>query len=103
MTIIKPHTNRSFVLFMSLFACLAVGGGVFLICEYNAIASMRVEVSGLKESMVGLQVANADLKERLFSMTTVTKLKEKGTEFGLTLERRPEYLNERQWLSDSSL
>lgn len=103
MTIIKPHTNRSFALFMTLFAFLAVGGGIFLMCEYNAVASMRVEVSGLKGNMVGLQGANADLKERLFSMTTATKLKENATQFGLVLERRPEYLNERQWLSDSSL
>lgn len=103
MTIIKPHSNRSFLPAFFLCALLVVGGGIFLICEYNAVASTRFEIATLKKQMVNLQVANADLKDTLFSMTTATKLGEKATEFGLTIEKRPEYLNERQWLSDSSL
>jgi hypothetical protein len=103
MTIIRPHSNRSLLLFVGFFGLLAVGGGILLVCEYGAVASARFELGALKEQIVSLQVTNADLKETLVSMTGATKLREKASEFGLTLEKRPEYLNERQWLSDSSL
>lgn len=103
MTIIKPHTNRSFKLyFIGVFLFLFVMGGVY-IAEYNAVANLRFQVRDMKESMVKLQGENADLKDKVFSMNDPKKLQELAQEKGLFMDRKPQYMKVNQWVSDSSL
>ena len=88
--------------FIVLAACVTLFGGVLLIFEYTGLASDRHEVDRLQKELVVLQAENADVKDALYTATNINVLQARAADFGLTLERRPEYLNERQWLSDSS-
>ena len=102
MTIIKPHKNRNLAYFIAILFTLIIGGGVLYIFEYNGVADARFDVVALKRQVQDLEVKNADLKNSLFSYTDPQKLEAAATNFNLTLDKKPQYLNQQQWLSAST-
>jgi hypothetical protein len=102
MTIIKPRAYKNHLRFFFLLFLLIVLGGLLYIFEYNAVVENRQNLKNLKKSIIELQVLNADLKNNLYQITAAASLEKMAGEYGLEFERRPEYLNINQWLSDSS-
>ncbi|MEK7512650.1 MAG: hypothetical protein AAB601_00435 [Patescibacteria group bacterium] len=102
MTIIKPHKNTSFLSFLIILGIVLGGGGLFYVFEYASVVEARSVKKALRAETVTLQVKNADLKNSLYSMTDAASLERLAKDLGLIMEKRPEYLNERQWLSVSS-
>ncbi|MDP3975242.1 MAG: hypothetical protein Q8P88_03090 [Candidatus Jorgensenbacteria bacterium] len=102
MTIIKPHKNFELKHFLvSLFALLVVGGG-FYILEYNSLAAERYEVRDLKKAVERAREVNADLTNALYERLDPSKLKPLAADYGLTIDRNPEYLTFSPWRSVSS-
>ncbi len=92
MTIINPNKNKRLTFFFaSLFAVILFGGIVY-IKQYNALANSRYELRALKQEMVSLEVKNADLKNELYQITDASKFDALAEEYGLVLERQPQYI-----------
>ena len=102
MTIIRPAQYRGFISFFVIIFGLIIISSVFYIFEYNSFVESSTEIKALKKRMVEFQALNADLKNAFYEATDVPTLEKIGIEHGLSLDKRPEYLNSNQWLSDSS-
>lgn len=102
MTIIKPHRHFELASFLvPLFLLLVLGGGLYIL-EYNLLASTRFEVDELKQAVERAREVNAELKNALYEKLDPSKLKPLAAEYGLTLDRTPEYLSFTPWRSVSS-
>jgi cell division protein FtsL len=77
-------------------------GGIFYVLEYNSFVSARYQVNSLKKQISDAITANTDLKNQLFKMTDPVELQTLAAKYNLTLERKPQYLNQNQWVSVSS-
>jgi cell division protein FtsL len=102
MTILQPHKNRAVVNFLVILFVILLTGGVFYIFEYNSFVNTRYQLSALKKSVVELQASNADLKSDFYKVTDPAQFEKMAADRGLILERKPDYLKQDQWLSDSS-
>ena len=102
MTIIKPIEIKNGIhslifLFIAIFV-----SGIFYVLEYNSFANTRYQVNSLKERIADASTANADFKNILYKMTDSVRLNSLAPQYQLTLERKPQYLSQNQWVSDSS-
>ncbi len=102
MTIIKPSEYGRYVRFLAIIFGILLSGGIFYIFQYNALVDVRFEISSLKDSIVGLEAANADLKNNLYEAVEPEKLQSFARDNGLILEKNPKFLSSDKWLSDSS-
>jgi len=102
MTIIRPIEARNNVRFLILLFVVIFVGGIFYVLEYNSLVNARYEVSSLKKQIADASTANIDLKNNLYKMTDPVQLDSLAAKYQLTLERRPQYINQNQWVSDSS-
>ena len=102
MTIIKPTEARNNIRFLILLFIIIFAGGIFYVLEYNSLVNARYEVSSLKKQIADATAANIDLKNNLYKMTDPVQLDSLAAKYQLTLERRPQYINQNQWVSDSS-
>lgn len=92
MTIIKPHMHSSLKLFLAVLFILLLGGGIWFVYEYNAVAAMRYEMKEIQKEIVGAEVINAELKNTLLTSLDPTKLEMLAQEKGLMLEQNPRYV-----------
>ena len=102
MTIIKPIETRNNLRFLILLFAVIFASGIFYVLEYNSLVNARYQASSLKKQIADATAANADLKNNLYKMTDPVKLDLLAKEHHLTLERKPQYINQYQWVSDSS-
>ncbi len=92
MTIISPGRAQGYALFLiALFAVVLVGGLVYIF-EYNALVDARYEEQQLKQSIVQMQVKNADLKNNLYTITNPATLQKLAVASNLVLDRQPNYI-----------
>ena len=93
MTILSPQTTnvslKSFLIV--LFCVLFVGGGIYIL-TYNSFVAHRHTVNGLEDRIVAAEVENADLKKSLYRILDPVLLEVRAAEYGLILDRKPEYL-----------
>jgi hypothetical protein len=64
--------------------------------------SARYQVNSLKKQLADVSATNTDLKSQLYKMTDPVQLQTLAAKYNLTLERKPQYLNQNQWVSVSS-
>ncbi|MEK7505996.1 MAG: hypothetical protein AAB377_03315 [Patescibacteria group bacterium] len=102
MTIIKPIEAKNNLRFLILFFVAIFASGIFYVLEYNSLVNARYQASSLKKQIADATAANADLKNNLYKMTDPVKLDLLAKEHHLILERKPQYINQYQWVSDSS-
>jgi hypothetical protein len=102
MTIIKPIEVRNNVRFLVLLFITILAGGIFYVLEYNSLVNARYQASSLKKQIAEASAVNTDLKNSLYKMTDPVQLDSLASKYKLTLERRPQYINQHQWVSDSS-
>jgi hypothetical protein len=102
MTIIKPTEVRNNVRFLIFLFITIFVGGIFYVLEYNSLVNARYEASSLKKQIADASATNIDLKNNLYKMTDPVQLDSLAAKYQLTLERRPQYINQNQWVSDSS-
>lgn len=69
---------------------------------YSELVNNRHAIKDVKDSIIALEVENADLKNQLFTMTDPSGLEVLAAEFDFVFESNPQYLNLSQWISDSS-
>ncbi len=99
MTIIKPLAIRNNVRFLAFLFVMILAGGVFYVLEYNSLVSARYQVNSLKKQMADASAMGADLKSGLYKMTDPVQLGSLAPKYQLTLERKPQYLDQNQWVS----
>ncbi|TSA44829.1 hypothetical protein D4R51_03065 [bacterium] len=102
MTIIRPIEVKNNIRFLIFFFFTIFIGGIFYVLEYNSFVNARYEASALKKQIADVSTANADLENNLYKMTDPVQLGSLAPKYQLTLERKPQYLNQNQWVSDSS-
>lgn len=102
MTIIKPTAIKNNVRFLAFLFVMILAGGIFYILEYNSFVSVRYGVNSLRKEIADASAMNADLKSGLYKMTDPVQLGSLAPRYRLTLERKPQYLNQNQWVSVSS-
>jgi len=102
MTFIRPTLNRHYIRFFILFAFIVLSGGIFYVFEYNSFVNTRYQVMTLKGKIAEAEANNVSLKNEYYKMTDPVYLEALVPKYGLTLERRPEYLEQSKWVSDSS-
>ena len=93
MTILSPQAAdvslKSFL--VVLFCILFIGGGIYIF-TYNSFVAHRHTVNGLEDRIVAAEVENADLKKSLYRTLDPVLLEARAAEYGLILDRKPEYL-----------
>ncbi len=92
MTIIQPDKNVKFSRYVLLLFLMVFLGGGFYIFEYNSFVDSKYELKSVKQNIIDLQEANADLKEGINRLTDSKELERIAKENNLTIERKPEYL-----------
>ena len=92
MTIIKPHTNRQFVQFITVFFAFLLLGGLIYIFQYNALVNARAETNELKNRIVEAQTELATLKNGLYQILDPVALSSLASQEGLTVEKYPRYV-----------
>ncbi|MGC9610729.1 MAG: hypothetical protein ABSE68_00700 [Minisyncoccia bacterium] len=102
MTILKPGEARNNLKFIIFLFSIILVGGIFYVLEYNSFVNTRYQVNTLKKQIADASAANTELKNNLYKMTDPVQLDSLAQKYQLTLERRPQYLNQSQWVSDSS-
>ena len=102
MTIIKPIQVKNNVRFILLLIVMVVTGGILYVLEYNSFVNARYQANALKSNVAEEVGENTDLENSLYKMTDPVKLDSLASKYQLTLERKPQYLNQNQWVSDSS-
>ncbi len=102
MTIIRPTFNKNYVRFFVLLAIVVLAGGIFYVFEYNSFVNTRYQVTTLKNKIADAETMSAGLKSTYYKMTDPVHLETLVPEYHLTLERRPDYLEQSKWVSDSS-
>lgn len=102
MTIIKPIEAKNNVRFLIFLFATVFVSGIFYVLEYNSLVNARYQASSLKKQIADAAAINADLKDNLYKMTDPVRLDLLAKEHQLTLERKPQYINQYQWVSDSS-
>ena len=102
MTIIKPTAVRSNIRFLIFLFIAIFIGGIFYVLEYNSLVNARYQVNSLKKQIADASTVNIDLKNKLYKMTDPVQLNALAAKYQLTLERKPQYINQNQWVSDSS-
>lgn len=68
-----------------------LGGGVYIF-EYKSFIDSKHELKSIKDNIINLQEANADLKEEIYQLTDPTELQKIAKENNLILDKKPEYL-----------
>lgn len=96
MTIIRPHAPSTIKYFLYIVFGVLLICGAFYISEYSSLAELRHTTTSLKGQVVGLQTANADLKNELYRMIDPARLETAAIDSGLTLDKRPHYVTTRQ-------
>ncbi|MGC9603266.1 MAG: hypothetical protein ABSF47_02240 [Minisyncoccia bacterium] len=102
MTIIRPIQTKNGFRFLFLFFLTIFVSGIFYVLEYNSFVSARYQVNSLKKQLADVSATNTDLKSQLYKMTDPVQLQTLAAKYNLTLERKPQYLNQNQWVSVSS-
>jgi hypothetical protein len=102
MTIIKPIQAKNNLKYLFFLFLIIFAGGIFYVLEYNSFVNIRYQVNSLKKQIADASAANTELKNNLYKMTDPVQLDSLAQKYQLTLERRPQYLNQSQWVSDSS-
>lgn len=102
MTILKPTQIKNNIRFLIFLFITIFVGGIFYVLEYNSFVNARYQVSVFKKQIADAAAANADFKNNLYKMTDPVQLDLLASKYQLTLERRPQYINQNQWVSDSS-
>ncbi len=102
MTIIRPLEAKNNLRFLVLLFLTIFVSGIFYVLEYNSLVSARYQVNSLKKQIADASAANTDLKSQLYKMTDPVQLNSLAAKYNLTLERKPQYLNQNQWVSVSS-
>jgi cell division protein FtsL len=102
MTIISPSKNLGTLKFILLIFAVIFAGGLFYIYQYNQLVNLKHRIANLEEAIVRSHVLNTDLKDGLYRLTEPAVLKAAAFEKGLILDAKPDYLEIKQWLSDSS-
>ncbi len=102
MTIIRPTFNKNYIRFFILLAIVVLAGGIFYVFEYHSFVNTRYQVTTLRGNITEAETANANLKSTYYKMTDPVHLETLVPQYHLTLERRPDYLEQSKWVSDSS-
>ncbi|MCL4404033.1 hypothetical protein M1432_01700 [Patescibacteria group bacterium] len=103
MTIFKPNFHKTFVKFFALLFMTLLVGGVFYVIEYNSLVNARYQVNALKSQIASEETSQTALQSQLYRATDPVKLEALASQYSLTLDNRPQYLQGTQWVSDSSL
>ncbi len=102
MSIIKPSIyaqNARFIMFLLSFILMA---GISYILMYNSLVNARYQVTNLKSQITEAVNVNNNLKSEVFNITSPQSLNSLAVKYNLVLDTKPEYLSEKQWVSDSS-
>lgn len=91
MTIIQPH-KRQFNIRLAILIALFIAVVFMNISVYNAIVDMRYALKTQEKSLKTLEVANAELKNKLYGLLDVGNASLVAEKLSLVKERRPEYL-----------
>lgn len=102
MTILNPTKSKEYLVFVIQFFVLIIIGSVFYIYHYNLLAENRFKLSELKEAIITAEVESAELKNKFYGAINPAELKLLAVDYNLVLDKNPDYLNIRQWVSDSS-
>ncbi len=93
MTIIKPNKNNNKInLFISISVVILIAlaaGGVFL---YNQVVYLRHEFQRSEISFRQMEVVNAELKNRFYSMADSAIFESAINNQALVLEKNPKYI-----------
>jgi hypothetical protein len=93
MTIIEPHKSKYSYSLTVLFMLLALAVLACLnIYFYNESVGIKHLISSDSKNLQSLQVANAELKSRLYAKTNLSSLDTIAKSKNLVKETRPEYL-----------
>ena len=92
MTIIRPNKNKSYWNFILFFLGSAVFACVILITLfYSLTVSIRHEAQQLEVKIENLRLANAELRNELFSLTSFDHLQKIAAEKGLIKDKNPQW------------
>ena len=103
MTIFKPNFHNTFVKFFTLLSITLLVGGILYVIEYNSLVNARYQVNALKSQIATEETSQTALQSELYRATDPVKLEALASQYSLTLDNRPQYLQGTQWVSDSSL
>lgn len=93
MSIIKPHTSRSFLVFFAAIFLVMAAAGIVYSREYRAFADGRHETERLTKELAALEARRADLTDAVFQATNPAAFEAVAAASGLSLERHPSYLS----------
>ena len=93
MPIIEPKKEKSKIKYVIFGLILAASFGAYVsILLYNGIVNLRHGISESEEEISRLEAANADLKNKLYSVTEIENLKLLGSKSNLIPDRKPEFI-----------
>lgn len=104
MTYIQPKKHHSLInLFLVIVAVGVLGGAVGLIIIYNQTVTLSHGTSEAKTALRAIETANAEVKERIFSLFDPAHVAAFAAERGLTVDKNPHYIEvSKQWVVASS-
>jgi hypothetical protein len=96
MTIIQPNrTNHKANFLISLLILTSISIAVWGVFLYNQLVNLRHEVKSQETALSQAEVANAELKNNLYSIIDAKNLKSSVDSQSLILDKNPEYLKEK--------
>lgn len=97
MTIIQPNKNHyKFNLLISCFVIAIVMSAVWGVFLYNESVNLRHETERQEINLHQIEVGNAELKNKFYSIIDVENLEAIAGQTSLILEKNPRYIKEEQ-------
>lgn len=99
MTFIQPKKESNPFARLNILLIIPIFFGLIsLIILYNQIVTINHEVSASRGKLEVLEVASAELKEKLFGLFSGENISELAKSGGLISDKNPEYFNpQKQW------
>ena len=93
MTTIGPQKKRGKVQLLMLgFLGVFVMGAIVGIPLYNDIVNFKHDIRDAEKRIAGLEVENAEIKNKLYETVDADRLQKSAGDLGLILEKSPGYL-----------
>lgn len=93
MTIIQPNKRKSkSLIFITAFVAVVFGGAYLVILLYNETVDLRYAVANQEKELGLLQIQNAELKNKTYSVLSVANIAKTAGELGLVLDNKPTYV-----------
>ncbi len=99
MTIIKPEQKSFINLLLIIAVVLLLLATITFVILYNYVVNFEHNIKSMEEETKKIEIATAELNEKLFNIFSDGNLEKIVSENGLVKEKNPEYLevNEEKW------